>query len=224
MRQQLFKPIVCLLLAFSSPQICFGGSDVTFNIIHCVPAWGQLGSIHFEIDTTYRKGPFSVRFEHPDGKIDSIADLQGFSHTYTNLTPGRYLIKIRCCTSCTATDYLDVLAYDHVLAGGISVIYAMGKGVPLEDSCAILLACTDIEKEEGVVCGMAFSVYNGDNLSAAMIQQMIEKAIVRIGKFKYETQLDEVLPDAFIAEENKILLRFDEKGNVLWAYAEWPLD
>ena len=224
MKHYLSNRVACLVAGLFYLHVGFASADVTFEINHCVPAWGQLGSVHFEIDTTYRHPPFFVRFNRPDGRVDSLSNFQGNSHTFEGLVKGRYLIEIRSCDHCSAETFLDVLAYDQIFAGETSILFTKAQTKPELDSTALLLACTDLEKDGDAICSMTFSWYNAGSLPAGILRDMLKKGIVRIRQFHYEDIFENPPPDAWISDPCKILLRFNEQGNVLWTYAEWPFD
>ncbi len=194
-------------------------SDVSFLVYACVPSWELLGSIHFDIDTAQKSGPFFVRLEGPNGLLDTMEGFSGPSYTYTGLKAGEYIIEIQCCATCSARCTLEVKSYTPITVTGRSVMFTQELTLPLIDSSALLVALTEFEKDQTGFCDLNFSLYNAQELSLEMIHKMLEQCMVAIQKIQNEAFQEGADPDAWLEEEVKLLARFDEKGDLLWVYS-----
>lgn len=215
------KPLLFALTIFFCRFVA--AQDVTFTANNCISGQQERGSIEFRIDTTYHKGPFLVRFEYPDGRIDTMQDFTEPFHRYEGLPPGRYCIDIQCCAACSASGCIDVLNYKQMLSGEVSVLWAGARTPPDTDSTAILLVCTEIEEEEEIVCSAVFLLYTPPGMQHLPIRGMIEKALASLPEIRengYLEEYRETNPDVWLADPFKVLFRFDANGRIKWAYSQ----
>lgn len=215
------------LTAFFSMFLLFqnirmAASDLTCTVTHCVPVWGQSGTLHFEIDTAYKKGPFFVRLDGPGGLLDTMANFDRLSHTFTGLQPGQYCLSVRCCTTCEARVCLDINSFEQLGVDDVSVLWAKEKTPPETDSTAILLACTELEQEEGIVCGAVFSLYAPTDLPVDQLQSMIKKALACMREIQQTgySEFQDNGNDTWIPDPFKVLWRFEEDGRIRWVYSD----
>ncbi len=219
MQRSLLQLWCCLSLA------CLGfpgratGSDVTATTYACVPSWGQLGKITFEIDTSYKRGPFLVRLTGPNGRVDSLVDFTGLTHSFEKLQSGRYFLEVKCCATCSAELDLEVKSYEEISAGPLSLLYTLETTLPELDSTALLVACTAIIKTGDLPVTLNFSLYNAGKLSPKTIQKILNQAVLAIFQDKtdvLEEGNNEL--DAWLSDEFEVLLRFEPNGAFCWVY------
>lgn len=218
MQRTFFQFCCCLALTCLGLPGRAAGADVTATIYACVPSWGQLGSITFVIDTSYKRGPFLVRLTGPNGRVDSLVDFTGLTHTFDKLQAGRYFLEVKCCATCSADLDLEVKSYEEISAGTLSLLYTLETSLPEMDSTALLVACTAIIKSEGIPVTLNFSLYNAGNLPPAVIQNILNKAALAISKDKLDVFEDNSALDAWLSEEFEVLLRFEPNGALRWVY------
>lgn len=214
--------LACLVWAWATNLLLAGG-DVTITTTHCVPAWGTLGAIQIDIDTTYQKGPFHFRFTHPDGRVDSVSRFRGNSMIYKGLPMGRYHLFISNCCHCSLENWIDILDCQQYVSGETSTLWAKMTTPVATDSSAILLACTDVETDNNTVCTATFWLYAPSDIPTDRMNPMLEKAIEYLRKIKSdeELELEGMSIDAWISEPFKFLFRFDENGEIRWVYSDW---
>ncbi len=222
MENPVLKGIVfALYMALSS---AVSAAHVEFTVTHCSPLNGPTGKIEFLIDTTYTKGPFSVRLEGPDGFLDTMPAFRGAYHLYTGLRPGRYWISIRCCGACEAKAFLDIKCYENTLLNDVYVFLIREKTVPELDSTAILLACTDTEEESGQLCSVTISLFTPEDLTPGVLQVMLEQMLACVNLRRMDSYYEALLSspdyDARIPDPCQILIRFNAKGEIRWMHFE----
>lgn len=212
----------CLVWVWAT-NLLLAGAGVTITTTHSVPAWGILGAIQIDIDTTYQKGPFNYRFTYPDGRVDSVSGFRGNSLIFEGLPTGRYHLFMSNCCNCSLENWTDVLACRQYVSGETSTLWAKMTTPAATDSSAILLACTDIETDSNAVCAATFWLYAPSDIPADRMHPMLEKAIEYLRKIKSDDdlELEGMGMDAWIAEPFKVLFRFDENGEIRWVYSDW---
>lgn len=195
-------------------------AQLRLTAFQSVPAWNQDGALVFEIDPAYNKGPYSVLLEGPCGTVDSIAAFNGAIKAYEGIEPGRYCITVRCCSTCTAEVCVEVKSYELLSSGDMTILWTKENTWPENDTSAVLLACTEMESEQGVLCSVVFSLYAPMDVPAARLRVMFEKAVNRINPANPDafTEDQEYNYDAWISDPFEVLLRFDEAGQILWVY------
>ena len=218
MKSTILKLSCCLALAFLGLPGQAAGSDVTATTYACVPSWGLLGTITFEIDTAYKRGPFLVRLTGPNGRVDSLVDFNGLTHTFKQLQAGRYFLEVKCCATCSADLDLEVKSYEEISAGALSLMYTLETARPEMDSAALLVACTGIVKSGELPVTLNFSLYNAGDLSLAILQNILNQATVAIFKDRFDVFEENNELDAWLSDEFEVLLRFEPNGKLRWVY------
>lgn len=195
-------------------------AQLRFTAFHSIPAWDQDGALVFEIDPAYNKGPYSVLLEGPCGTVDSIAAFNGTIKAYEGIGTGQYCITVKCCSTCTARVCVEVKPYELVSSGDATILWTRENALPENDTTAVLLACTEMEAEQGVLCSAVFSLYAPVDIPSSRLQLMLEKAVQRITPANPEAVTEDqgYNYDAWVSDPFEVLLRFDETGQILWVY------